>query len=164
MKKNHTKLRIGIGYDAHQLVEKRPLILGGIEVPFTHGLLGHSDADVLLHALIDALIGAMSAGSIGSFFPDTDPQYKNISSLLLLQKTHQYLQEQNYTIENIDSVIITQNPKLSPFIPAMQTKIAQTLNLNLDQISIKAKTTEGLGFEGQGLGIAAQAIVLLSKV
>jgi len=156
-------LRIGTGYDAHQLVENRPLIIGGIDIPHPKGLLGHSDADVLVHALMDALLGAMSLGSIGDLFPDTDKQFKNISSLLLLAKVIEIMQEKGFELINTDSVIIAQEPKLKPFIPLMQKKLAEAFGVNLDQVSIKATTTENLGFEGRKEGIGAQSVVLLQK-
>lgn len=156
-------IRIGMGYDAHRLVEGRPLILGGIEVPHHMGLLGHSDADVLVHALMDAILGALSAGSIGDFFPDTDDQYKGICSLDLLKKVRQFMESKHFQIINIDHVLVAQKPKLKLYIEPMREKIADTLAIDLDQVSIKATTTEALGFEGRQEGIAAHAVVLLQK-
>ena len=156
-------LRIGTGYDAHKLVADRRLILGGIEIPFEKGLLGHSDADVLVHALMDAFLGALNMGSIGDLFPDTDRQFKDISSLLLLKEVARLMTQKGYTLINADNVIIAQAPKLKPYIEAMQNSIASTLNVTPSQISIKATTTEGLGFEGRQEGIAAQSVVLLQK-
>lgn len=157
-------MRIGIGYDAHQLIENRKLILGGIDIPFEKGLLGHSDADVLTHAIMDALLGALSAGSIGDFFPDTDHRYRGISSLLLLQEVDDFLKKKEFQIVNIDSVIVAQKPKLQPYILAIRTKLAETLHLKIDCVSVKATTTEKMGFEGRGEGIASQAVVLLENI
>jgi len=156
-------MRVGLGYDVHQLVSSRKLILGGVEIPHTHGLLGHSDADVLLHAIKDALLGAVALGDIGKHFPDTDPQYKGISSLLLLAKVKELLAEQGYSLNNLDSTIVAQTPKLAPYIPKMQENIAKVLGVSLEQINVKATTTEGLGFAGRKEGIAAYAIVSVKK-
>ena len=156
-------MRIGTGYDVHKLVEGRALILGGVAIPFEKGLLGHSDADVLTHAIIDALLGAAGLGDIGKYFPDTDPKYKNISSLKLLEHVCQLLKEKNYEIENIDATIIAQSPKLSFYIDKMKNNISSVCGIGLEQINIKATTEEGLGFTGEGLGIAAQAIALLEE-
>lgn len=150
-------MRVGIGYDVHRLVENRKLILGGVDIPYEKGLLGHSDADVLLHAIMDALLGAAALGDIGRHFPDHDPSYKDISSLFLLEKTSALLEENLYIINNIDATIIAQQPKLADYIPTMVENIARALKLEPDQINIKATTEEGLGFSGAGLGIAAQA-------
>ena len=155
-------MRIGMGYDVHKLVEDRKLILGGIEIPHTLGLLGHSDADVLLHAIMDALLGAAALGDIGKHFPDTDPQYKGISSLKLLEHVGKLLEEKGYVIDNIDATIIAQKPKLRPYIEEMEQNIARTLGISKDQISVKATTEEGLGFTGTEQGIASQAICMLS--
>jgi len=157
-------MRVGTGYDVHKLVEGRKLILGGVEIPYEKGLLGHSDADVILHAISDALLGAAALGDIGQHFPDKDPQYEGISSILLLQKVGELLDENNYVIENIDSTIIAQEPKLMKYLPQMRENVARTLNLDVDQVSIKATTEEGLGFTGSGEGIAAQAVCLLSSL
>ena len=154
-------MRIGTGYDVHQLAEGLPLWLGGVLVPHTHGLVGHSDADVLLHAICDALLGAAALGDIGKHFPDTDPQYKGISSLKLLTHVGNLLKEHGYQVGNIDSTVAAQRPKLAPYIPQMRQNIADTLGISLDQVSVKATTTEHLGFEGRMEGISAQAIALL---
>lgn len=154
-------MRIGTGYDVHQLAEGLPLWLGGVLVPHTHGLVGHSDADVLLHAICDALLGAAALGDIGKHFPDTDPQYKGISSLKLLAHVGNLLKEHGYKVGNIDSTVAAQRPKLAPYIQQMRQNIADTLGISLDQVSVKATTTEHLGFEGRMEGISAQAIALL---
>jgi 2-C-methyl-D-erythritol 2,4-cyclodiphosphate synthase len=156
-------MRVGIGYDVHRLSEGRKLILGGVEIPYELGLLGHSDADVLIHAICDAILGAAALGDIGSHFPDTDPKYKGISSLILLSKVQSLVKEMGYSINNIDSIVIAQQPKLAPFIPQMIGKIAQALKIDGYQVSIKATTTEALGVVGEGKGIAAEAVVILSK-
>lgn len=156
-------MRIGIGYDVHKLDKNRPLILGGVHIPHSKGLLGHSDADVLIHAIIDSLLGALALGDIGKLFPDTDKSYENISSLLLLKKTYEIIKQQNYKIGNIDSTIIAQNPKLNPFIDKMKDNISNILNIAKQDISIKATTEEGLGFTGREEGISAQSICLLYK-
>lgn len=154
-------MRIGTGYDVHRLTPDRDLILGGVTIPYEKGLLGHSDADVLLHAIMDALLGAAALGDIGGLFPDTDPQWEGASSLDLLRRTAAVLEEHNYVIENIDSTVIAQKPKLKGYIPAMRVNIAAALHLDIDQVSVKATTEEGLGFTGSGEGIAAQAVCLL---
>lgn len=154
-------MRFGIGFDVHQLVKGRNLILGGEKIPYGKGLLGHSDADVLLHAIIDAMLGALALGDIGQHFPDTDPQYAGIQSLELLKNTYTLIQKQNYKIGNIDSIIIAQEPKLKPYIPAIRTNIAQALDLDQQLISVKATTTESLGYVGRKEGIASQAVVCL---
>ena len=156
-------MRIGIGYDVHRLTEGRPLILGGITVPHTKGLLGHSDADVLTHTYMDAMLGAANLGSIGDHFPDTDPTYKDADSIELLKVIYKRVQEKGYSIGNMDAVLVAQKPKLSPHIPAMQAHLASVLNLDIDQIGIKATTSEKLGFEGREEGISCQAVVLLLK-
>lgn len=153
-------MRIGIGYDVHRLVEERKLILGGVEIPFDKGLLGHSDADVLLHAICDAILGAVALGDIGWHFPDTDPKYRGISSLLLLKEVHAMIAAE-YVVNNVDSVIMAQKPKLSPFIPEMRRNIARTLDIEVECVSVKATTTEGLGIVGEGKAIIAEAIVSL---
>ena len=157
-------MRIGQGYDVHCLVEGRKLILGGVEIPYEKGLLGHSDADVLLHAVMDALLGAAALGDIGQHFPDSDERYKGISSVKLLKEVGKILQENGYLIENIDSTVIAQRPKLLPYRPQMAKNIADALGIEPDQVSVKATTEEGLGFTGTGEGISAQAIALLSSV
>ena len=157
-------MRIGQGYDVHRLVEGRKLILGGVEIPYEKGLLGHSDADVLLHAVMDALLGAAALGDIGQHFPDSDERYKGISSVELLKEVGKILQENGYLIENIDSTVIEQRPKLLPYRPQMAKNIADALGIEPDQVSVKATTEEGLGFTGTGEGISAQAIALLSSV
>ena len=154
-------MRIGLGYDVHQLVPDRKLWLGGIEIPHTLGLLGHSDADVLLHAICDALLGAAALGDIGKHFPDNDPKYKNIDSKLLLRRCNELLLENGYRVGNIDSIIVAQKPKVGPSIPQMRECIASILGIEPGQVSVKATTTEHLGFEGREEGISAHAIALL---
>ncbi|MDK2798750.1 MAG: 2-C-methyl-D-erythritol 2,4-cyclodiphosphate synthase [Clostridiales bacterium] len=156
-------MRVGQGYDVHRLVEGRKLILGGVDIPYEKGLLGHSDADVLLHAIIDALLGAAALGDIGKHFPDNDDEYKGISSLLLLKEVGSILKKRGYTVNNIDATIVAQKPKMAPYIEAMRTNIAETLTIDIQQINIKATTTEGLGFTGTGEGIAAYAVVLITN-
>lgn len=155
-------MRIGTGYDVHRLVEGRKLILGGVEIPFEKGLLGHSDADVLLHAIMDALLGAAALGDIGKHFPDTDPAYEGISSLELLRQVGELLEERLFLIENIDATVIAQRPKLRPFIDTMQENIANALKIEISQVNVKATTEEGLGFTGNGEGISSQAVCILS--
>ena len=157
-------MRIGQGYDVHRLVEGRKLIIGGVDIPYEKGLLGHSDADVLLHAVMDALLGAAALGDIGQHFPDSDERYKGISSIALLKEVGKILQENGYMIENIDSTVIAQRPKLLPYRPQMAENIAAALGIEKEQVSVKATTEEGLGFTGTGEGISAQAIALLSSV
>lgn len=157
-------MRIGQGYDVHRLVEGRKLIIGGVDIPYEKGLLGHSDADVLLHAVMDALLGAAALGDIGQHFPDSDEKYKGISSIALLKEVGKILQENGYMIENIDSTVIAQRPKLLPYRPQMAENIAAALGIEKEQVSVKATTEEGLGFTGTGEGISAQAIALLSSV
>lgn len=154
-------MRIGQGYDVHRLVEGRLLILGGMSIPSSKGLLGHSDADVLTHSIMDALLGAAALGDIGTHFPDKDPRFRGADSLELLKKVGALLEENGYEIVNIDSTIIAQQPKLATFLPKMCKRIAQSLEIDLNQVSIKATTEEGLGFTGLGEGIAAQAICLI---
>ncbi|MDU6361278.1 MAG: 2-C-methyl-D-erythritol 2,4-cyclodiphosphate synthase [Clostridiales bacterium] len=156
-------LRIGMGYDVHKLVEDRKLILGGVEIEHTLGLLGHSDADVLVHAIMDALLGAIAGGDIGKHFPDTDPQYKGISSIKLLGHVKGILDRKGAVIHNIDATIIAQKPKMAPHIMTMRENIAAALNIEVNQINVKATTEEGLGFTGTQQGISSQAIVLLDK-
>ncbi len=154
-------MRVGTGYDVHRLVEGRALILGGVEIPYEKGLLGHSDADVIVHAIMDALLGAAALGDIGQHFPDTDPEWEGASSIAMLAQVGKLLEEHNYMIENIDSTIIAQRPKLMPYLPQMRENVAQALGLEIDQVSIKATTEEKLGFTGSGEGISAQAICCL---
>ncbi len=156
-------MRVGLGYDVHRLVEGRDLILGGVKIPYEKGLLGHSDADVLLHALTDALLGAAALGDIGRHFPDTDERYRGISSLILLEKAYTLVKERGYSLGNADMVIIMQKPKLKEYIPSMEENIAGALSCEKERISVKATTEEGLGFTGQGEGVSAKAIVLLEK-
>lgn len=157
-------MRIGQGYDVHRLVEDRDLILGGVKIPYEKGLLGHSDADVLIHAVMDALLGAAALGDIGQHFPDTDPKYKGISSVALLKEVGALLDEKGYVIENIDATIIAQRPKLAAYRPQMAINIAEALGIDPDQVSVKATTEEGLGFTGTGEGISSQAICLLTSM
>lgn len=157
-------MRIGTGYDVHRLVEGRDLVLGGVKIPYEKGLLGHSDADVLLHAVMDALLGAAALGDIGRHFPDSDEKYRGISSLKLLDCVGELLLGEHYLIGNIDATIIAQRPKLAAYLPAMAGNIADVLKINRNQVNIKATTEEGLGFTGSGEGIAAQAAVLINSV
>jgi 2-C-methyl-D-erythritol 2,4-cyclodiphosphate synthase len=154
-------MRIGTGYDVHRLQEGLPLWIGGVRIEHTHGLLGHSDADVLLHAICDALLGAAALGDIGKHFPDTDPAYKGINSLKLLAHVGTLLKEHGYSVGNIDSTVVAQRPKMAPHIHQMRQNIADTLGISVDQVSVKATTTERLGFEGREEGISAQAVALL---
>ncbi|MBO7386708.1 MAG: 2-C-methyl-D-erythritol 2,4-cyclodiphosphate synthase [Lachnospiraceae bacterium] len=156
-------MRIGMGYDVHKLVEGRDLIVGGVKIPYERGLLGHSDADVLLHAISDALLGAAALGDIGKHFPDTDPQYKGISSIVLLEKVGELLSENCYLIENIDATIIAQAPKMRPYIDEMRENIAKALGIDVSQVNVKATTEEGLGFTGEGKGISANAVCMLNS-
>lgn len=155
-------MRIGMGYDVHRLVEGRKLILGGVEIEHVCGLLGHSDADVLVHAIMDALLGAAALGDIGKHFPDTDPQYAGISSMELLDQVRARLEDAGYVIENIDATVIAQSPKLRPYMEQMERNVAKVLGIAEDQVNIKATTEEGLGFTGRKEGIAAQAVCLLN--
>ena len=157
-------MRIGIGYDVHKLVLDRPLILGGVDIPYELGLLGHSDADVLVHAVMDALLGAAGLGDIGKHFPDTDPKYKGISSMILLKYVGESIKDAGYMVSNIDSVIICQKPKLKDFIPEMVINISKELKIDSHQVNVKATTTEKLGFAGRGEGIASEAVALLTKL
>lgn len=157
-------MRVGLGYDVHKLVEGRDLIIGGVNIPYEKGLLGHSDADVLLHAISDALLGAAALGDIGKHFPDTDPKYKGADSLKLLEHVGQLLEEHLYVIENIDATIIAQRPKMAPHIQAMRENIARALELDIDQVNVKATTEEGLGFTGTGEGISSQAVCMIEKI
>ena len=152
-----------MGYDVHKLVENRDLILGGVKIPYSLGLLGHSDADVLLHAIIDSLLGAAALGDIGKHFPDSDDRYKGISSIELLKYVGSLLKENDWLIENIDSTIIAQKPKMAPHIENMRKNISEALNIDIGQINVKATTEEGLGFTGEGKGISSQSICLLTK-
>ncbi len=156
-------MRIGIGYDVHKLVEDRELVLGGVKISHTHGLLGHSDADVLVHAVMDALLGAGALGDIGKHFPDTDSTYKGISSIALLKEVAVILSDNGYKIGNIDATVIAQAPKLAPHIQSMRERIAHALELDIDRVSVKATTTEKLGFAGREEGIAAEAAALIHK-
>lgn len=155
--------RIGTGFDVHKLVENRRLIICGVEIPYKLGLLGHSDADVALHALMDAMLGALALGDIGAHFPDSDGRFKDISSIVLLKETAKLIDQKNYRLANADITIIAQRPKFRPYIEEMRQNIANALNVSTEQISVKATTTEELGFTGRGEGIAAEAVVLLQK-
>ena len=156
-------MRVGMGYDVHRLVEGRDLIIGGVKIPYEKGLLGHSDADVLLHAISDALLGAAALGDIGKHFPDSDPAYKGIDSRLLLKKVGELIEEKGFLIENIDATIIAQAPKMRPHIETMRANIANDLGILVEQVNVKATTEEGLGFTGTGEGISSQAICLLNS-
>ena len=159
-----SKLRIGHGYDVHRLVEGRRLILGGVDIPYERGLLGHSDADVLLHAISDALLGAAALGDIGKHFPDTDAAYKNADSLVLLARVNEIIKSAGYRVSNVDATVIAQAPKLAPHIEQMRTNIANALESELDAISVKATTEERLGFTGNGEGISAHAVCIIEKI
>ncbi len=156
-------MRVGLGYDAHRLVAGRPLVLGGVEIPHAQGLLGHSDADVLSHAIGDALLGAVGAGDLGTHFPDKDPAYEGISSLILLERIMLIVRDRGFTPMNVDATIVAQAPRLAPHIPAMQAKLAPILGVSPADINIKATTTEHMGFAGRGEGMAAYAVVLVAK-
>jgi 2-C-methyl-D-erythritol 2,4-cyclodiphosphate synthase len=156
-------VRVGLGYDAHRLVAGRPLILGGVEIPYALGLLGHSDADVLTHAIGDALLGAVGAGDLGTHFPDKDPAYQNISSLILLARIMEVVRRRGFAPVNVDATIVAEQPRLAPHIPAMQARLAPVLGLTPADINIKATTTEHMGFAGRGEGMAAYAVVLVIK-
>ena len=156
-------MRVGMGYDVHKLTEGRKLILGGVDIPWEKGLLGHSDADVLIHAVMDALLGAAALGDIGKHFPDTDPAYKGISSIKLLVHVADLLRENGYEVGNIDATVIAQKPKMAPHIPQMRRNMAEALGISESKLNIKATTEEGLGFTGRGEGIASQAICLLTE-
>jgi 2-C-methyl-D-erythritol 2,4-cyclodiphosphate synthase len=156
-------IRLGFGYDVHRLVPGRPLRLGGVQIPYPYGLQGHSDADVLLHAICDALLGAIGEGDIGRHFPDTDPQYKNIPSTLLLQRTMEKVKEKNFHLLNVDATLVAQKPRLAEHIPQMVIKISEILRVERECVNVKSTTEEGLGFTGRGEGIAAYAVVLLEK-
>lgn len=156
-------IRIGQGFDVHQLVEGRPCIIGGVTIPYEKGLLGHSDADVLLHTIADAALGALALGDIGKHFPDTDPEFKDADSVKLLQHVWGLIRERGYVLGNVDATIIAQKPKMAPYIPQMAEVIASVLEAEMDQVNVKATTTEWLGFAGRGEGIAAQAVICLVK-
>ena len=156
-------LRIGNGYDVHVLTEGRRLVLGGVEIPHIKGVLGHSDGDVLVHAIMDAMLGALALGDIGQYFPDTDMQYKNIDSMLLLSKVKELIYSKGYKIINLDSIIVLQKPKVKPYIEAMRKRIAEVLELEIDQVSVKATTEEKLGFTGDESGVKSYCVVLLEK-
>jgi 2-C-methyl-D-erythritol 2,4-cyclodiphosphate synthase len=156
-------VRVGLGYDAHRLVAGRKLILGGVEIPHAQGLLGHSDADVLTHAIGDALLGAVGAGDLGTHFPDRDPAYKDISSLILLDRIMKLVRDRGYQPVNVDATIVAQEPRLAPHIPAMQARLAPILGLTPAEVNVKATTTEHMGFAGRGEGIAAYAAVLVAQ-
>lgn len=157
-------MRIGLGYDVHKLVENRDLILGGVSIPHEKGLLGHSDADVLVHAIMDSLLGAAALGDIGKHFPDTSSEFKNISSMYLLSKVNDIIKKNGYSIGNIDATIIAQKPKMAPYISTMRKNIAETLEIDINKINIKATTEEGLGFTGSEEGISSQSICLLNQL
>lgn len=157
------EMRVGIGYDVHRFVEEKPLILGGVKIPFRCGLEGWSDADVLLHAIIDAMLGASGAGDIGERFPDTDPSFRGASSLVLLRLAKETVEEKGYRVVNVDSVVVLEEPKLRPYRDAMRSKIAENLGIAMTDVGVKAKTSEGLGFPGRGEGVAAYAMVLLEE-
>lgn len=163
-KKGRCFMRVGMGYDVHKFQQGRALILGGVEIPHDQGLLGHSDADVLLHAVKDALLGAAALGDIGKHFPDTDPQYKGISSLKLLVHVGQLLKQRGYAVNNIDGTIIAERPKMAPYISQMRGNVAEALQIATEQVNIKATTTEGLGFEGRKEGISSMAIVSIKQI
>lgn len=162
-KKKENKMRVGMGYDVHRLVENRKLIIGGVEIPYEKGLLGHSDADVLLHAVSDALLGAAALGDIGKHFPDTEEKWKGADSMKLLERVGEMLEEKMFFVENIDATIIAQAPKMRPYIDTMRENIARVLHLNVEQVNIKATTEEGMGFTGEGKGISAQAICMVAS-
>ena len=157
-------MRVGMGYDVHKLVEGRDLIVGGVKIPYVSGLLGHSDADVLVHAIMDAMLGAAALGDIGLHFPDTDESYKGICSMKLLERVRDLLFKENYVIENVDATVVAQQPKLRPYIEQMEQNIADTLRLQKNQVNVKATTEEGLGYTGNGQGIRAYAVCSLSSI
>jgi 2-C-methyl-D-erythritol 2,4-cyclodiphosphate synthase len=156
-------IRIGHGYDVHKLVEGRKLILGGVEIPYERGLLGHSDADVLVHAIMDALFGAAAMGDIGRAFPDNDPAYEGIDSMILLSRTREMLEQRGWQVGNVDATVIAQRPKLMTYIPEMTRRIAQVLQVEVDQVNVKATTEEKLGFTGRGEGISAHAVTIITR-
>lgn len=157
-------MRIGHGYDVHKLVEGRKLIMGGVEIPYEKGLLGHSDADVLLHAISDALLGAAALGDIGKLFPDTDPQFKGADSLLLMKEVYRNIKDTGYRVVNVDATIIAQRPKMRGYIDSMRENIAKVLECDISDINVKATTEEGMGFTGEGMGISAHAVCLIDKI
>lgn len=156
-------LRIGNGYDVHKLVEGRKLVLGGVEIPHTKGVLGHSDGDVLIHAIMDAMLGALALGDIGQHFPDTDMKYENIDSTILLRRVKELIQEKGYKVVNLDSIIVLQKPKVKPYIEAMRKRVAEVLEIDVEQVSVKATTEEKLGFTGDESGVKSYCVVLLEK-
>lgn len=156
-------MRIGVGYDVHRFSENRPLILGGVKIPFNKGLLGHSDADVLVHAINDAILGALAEGDIGKLFPDNNPKYKNMRSLLMTEEVWSLLDKNGYMIGNIDSVLALQEPKIAPYIEKMRKNIAEALRTDICNVSVKATTTERLGFEGRGEGVSSYAVVIIKR-
>lgn len=156
-------MRIGFGYDVHKIVEDRKMIIGGVEIPFEKGLLGHSDADVLVHAIMDSILGALALGDIGKHFPDTDPKYKDISSIYLLSEVYKLMDEKGYKVGNIDGTIVAQRPKMAGYIDEMRNIVAKTLNMHIDDINIKATTTEWLGFVGNEEGISSYSVCILKK-
>jgi 2-C-methyl-D-erythritol 2,4-cyclodiphosphate synthase len=156
-------LRIGNGYDVHKLVEGRKLILGGIEIPHTKGVLGHSDGDVLIHAIMDAMLGALALGDIGQHFPDTDMKYENIDSTILLTRVKELIEERGYRVINLDSIVVLQKPKIKPYIEAMRKRVAEVLDIDVEQVSVKATTEEKLGFTGDETGVKSYCVVLLEK-
>ena len=157
-------MRVGLGYDVHKFAENRKLIIGGIDIPYERGLLGHSDADVLTHAIMDALLGALALGDIGKHFPDTDPEYKDISSIKLLEHVMKLINSKGYKVGNIDAIIIAQAPKMLPYMDNIREKLAETMGISIDQLSVKATTEEGLGFTGREEGIAAHAVALIEAL
>ena len=157
-------MRVGIGYDAHPLVEGRPLVLGGVAIPHTQGLAGHSDSDVLAHAVVDALLGAASLGDIGHLFPPEDPRYKDANSILFIEETERLLKAHRWRVTNVDATIIAQEPRLAPYLPKMRDALSRALGVSADQVNVKGKSTNGLGYEGRGEGIAAHAVVLIESV
>ncbi|MCR5798345.1 2-C-methyl-D-erythritol 2,4-cyclodiphosphate synthase [Eubacterium xylanophilum] len=157
-------MRVGLGYDVHKFAENRKLIIGGIDIPYERGLLGHSDADVLTHAIMDALLGALALGDIGKHFPDTDPEYKDISSIKLLEHVMKLINSKGYKVGNIDAIIIAQAPKMLPYMDNIREKLAETMGISIDQLSVKATTEEGLGFTGRKEGIASQAVCMLVPI
>ena len=157
-------IRVGFGYDAHRLVDGRPLILGGVSIPYEQGLQGHSDADVLLHAVCDALLGAAGLGDLGQHFPDTDPELKEVSSIAIMRRVREMIREAGFQVQNLDSTVVAQAPKLAPHIQTMIANIADAMEVSPSQVSVKATTTEGMGFAGRGEGIAAYAVAALSEV
>lgn len=156
-------LRIGNGYDVHRLVEGRKLVLGGIEIPHTKGVLGHSDGDVLIHAIMDAMLGALALGDIGQHFPDTDMKYENIDSTILLTRVKELIEERGYRVINLDSIVVLQKPKIKPYIEAMRKRVAEVLDIDVEQVSVKATTEEKLGFTGDETGVKSYCVVLLEK-